>query len=457
MGPLFPGPSILVLTLAFSAPVRAEPEYLRRAAAEYKKGNPEGFATLQDAVNHALCANGHSVACGRSRYLPGRGPKKKAPPKRKTAKTAPEQDPPEDAASEPVEPGEEAGAEPDPEPAEAAEPRPGLGMSEARAAVERAGGTGDGLKRALRDANAAEEGVPRPLGPLPPGGAAAPAASERLASPRSAAELAVAASGGFGAVIRERGFRLDASRPGAALLGPDGTPATPEQLAGLADALAQEPAALLRRPDFYRVLPRAALERLKRDWSDRRDARGTAFRDMSLSRDGRDFKWAQSCERLSGRCNRHSRQAYYRRGDDVAPEDLRAVHEELHPDADRMPEDMEEAQAKAAPGPAFDRASRRSLYARLNDLFGGLRAAFTSESGASAVSARSGSAVAPSSRPPAASPATAEPPVSRRGEPAPGPPEPARASSGPAAPGWPWLALLLGFVGGYLAWKGRLS
>lgn len=234
---------------------------------------------------------------------------------------------------------------------EAKEPPPGAeAAARARAGGERAmsgaRGLGDALKKELR-----EDAGGAPGGPGGAGKGGKPADGAR-----DEKELFLAASSNPGA-LAALGLVVgrDASgRP--SFRRADGTPATAQDLAALRARLSSEPLALMRRPDFFAVLPRPRFEQLKTDYRGRPELRTSAFRDIALSPAERDFERSASCAALSGDCAPDAKESY-RKGELVPPEELAAIHRRLHgdPDDDFIDAgagDEWEAEAAAAAGAA---------------------------------------------------------------------------------------------------------
>jgi len=183
--------------------------------------------------------------------------------------------------------------------------------------MRRASGAADTMRRSFLSAEEAPAGS---AGSPEPRTAAAPARE------RSVPELALAARAGYAETFREQGLKVGAGPRGEpAIQRADGTPATEPELDRLRAALRAEPAALMRRPDFFTVLPREKFADLKRDFAARPELRATAFKDIGMTAQARDFQWSVSCSGLSGTCNPHAAQGSYRKGQDVPPEDLDAV------------------------------------------------------------------------------------------------------------------------------------
>lgn len=242
----------------------------------------------------------------------------------------------------------------------AKEPPPGAeAAARARAggerAMGRARGLGDALKKDLREDAGGAPGGAGGAGGAGKGGKPADGAPDQkellLASSFNPGALAA-----LGLVVgRDASGRPSFRRA-------DGTPATAEDLAALRSRLAAEPLALMRRPDFFTVLPRPRFEQLKTDYRGRPELRTSAFRDIALSPAERDFERSASCQALSGDCAPDAKQSY-RKGELVPPEELAAIHKRLHgdPDDDFIDEgagDEWETEAAAAAGAeAFDSAA----------------------------------------------------------------------------------------------------
>lgn len=173
--------------------------------------------------------------------------------------------------------------------------------------------------------------APRPpASKFPDGGSplpgSAPSSGPNPTEPRTASEVIMASQAGFAGAIRAQGFKIGTGPGGApAVLAANGRPATTAEISRLSVAIRAEPAALMRRPDFFAVLPRAHFEQLKADYRSNPGAPGAAFQDIGMSAGDRDFRWSASCSALSGGCNPVVREKSYRKGEDVPPEDLDEV------------------------------------------------------------------------------------------------------------------------------------
>lgn len=189
-----------------------------------------------------------------------------------------------------------------------------------RRTMNRASGSAESLRRSI-----AAEDEPGPEGSARL--ADGPERERRAGDegPRTVPEMALALRAGFTAPFHDLGLKVGSGPRGEpAIQRADGSLASPAELERLGEALRSEPAALIRRPDFFAVLPREKFADLKRDYA-RPERRAAAFKDIGLTEGGRDFQWTASCNRLSGGCNAGSAASSYRRGQDVSPETLRSV------------------------------------------------------------------------------------------------------------------------------------
>ena len=142
--------------------------------------------------------------------------------------------------------------------------------------------------------------------------------------PLTASDIVLASHSGFASSIRGQGFKIGPGPGGApSVLASDGRLATPAEVSRLATFLNAEPAALMRRPDFFSVLPRSRFEDLKVEYRRNPAAPGPAYQDIGMTEGYRDFRWSASCSPLSGGCN--PVEASYLKGQDVAPEALNEV------------------------------------------------------------------------------------------------------------------------------------
>lgn len=189
-----------------------------------------------------------------------------------------------------------------------------------RAARNKAKEMGANLMQGLRsseDADGPPPGSPRaesPANTSPP-----PRLKEKL-------DLVALASSGYQPVFQSLGLKAGAGPDGRpAIVTADGRPADERSLATLSLRLDEAPKALLKRPDFFKVLPGSDYERLKRRWKGLTSARSRAFKDVGLTGGDRDFTWTRSCAAVSGDCNPYASERSYGISEDVAPETLRNI------------------------------------------------------------------------------------------------------------------------------------
>ena len=188
-------------------------------------------------------------------------------------------------------------------------------------AMSRARGLGDALKRGVNDEDVTgtENASGRP-------GGAGPAAA-----PKTEKDLLLASVSGFGGSLTALGLQAGKDASGSpAILRADGSRATVEDLAALKARIANEPAALMRRPNFFSVIPRKHFQELKEDFRSRPELRNGHFRHIALSESERDFQRSASCSTLSGPCAPHAAATSYKKGDEVPPEELAAIHRAVH-------------------------------------------------------------------------------------------------------------------------------
>lgn len=217
---------------------------------------------------------------------------------------------------------------------------PGAIDRQGRAVIGGAVRRAESFKRDLQGSQSLlDERAPGRREPGGPGGAGPAAAAG--ARPAGAAELALAAQTGFAGSFGALGLRVATVEGSPAILERNGAPASPARLEALRAHIESEPTALMRRPDFFQVLPRERFEGLKRDHAGRPGLRTTAFRHIDLTPAGRDFLWSSSCSGLSGDCNPAAGKPSYRKGEDVAPEDLNRVWERVHEEGSEDDEEWE--------------------------------------------------------------------------------------------------------------------
>ncbi len=173
-------------------------------------------------------------------------------------------------------------------------------------------------------------------------------APANLASPKTPKDLVLAAHSGFGGSFRALGLKAGTGPGGEpAILRKDGGLATPAEVAALQARIESEPAALLRRPDFFEALPRDRFESLRRDYGGRPELRHSSFQDVGATERRRDFYWSASCDRLSGGCNPNAERASYKKGEDVSPEDLNRIWSDINKDGDEEDDSIFEEYTEA--------------------------------------------------------------------------------------------------------------
>lgn len=340
--------------------------------------------------------------------------KKKAKPKaKKEGALGPEEpEEPDEPAAAPVPGGKRSPRASAPTAERAAASREAAGGRRERT-MSRAAGAAEAMRRSLRTAED------------PAGFAATPANEARNDSPkenRNVPEMALAARSGYAETFRARGLKVGSGPRGEpAIQRADGTPASAAELESLGAALRAEPEALVRRPDFYSVLPREKFADLKGDFQRRPELRSTVFKHMGMTEGARDFRWFSSCSSLSGDCNPVARGASYRKGAEVPPETLSNAWEAAHEEQGEAEEEFGEytdedrrlAAAEDLAAEKFGAASARapslaSLLARMGELAGGLvgesgsvagREPSASSGGATVVAGEAGTGPRPASAP----------------------------------------------------------
>lgn len=165
------------------------------------------------------------------------------------------------------------------------------------------------------------------------------AASLKSLDRQDAGETAGAASGAGGPERAQRGQDAAAQAKAA-----------DARLPSLAQ---DDPRALRKRPDFYRTIPKEDFTRLRAVLSDPRAAKLPEAKDVGV-KDRLDVVWTESCDRISGKCNPLARgpdEKGYKKEEDVSPETLSAVLDQIR----RELADEPEAAAKAPGiGKTFD-------------------------------------------------------------------------------------------------------
>jgi hypothetical protein len=162
-------------------------------------------------------------------------------------------------------------------------------------------------------------------------------------APATNRDLVASAYSGFAPSYKKLGLKLGTDKNGRSrIVDTSGRPATPAQIAALRAQIASEPRALLRRPDFFQVVPRKRFDALKTTYRAASSLRSSAFQDIAMTSQGRDFSWSSTCHTLSGACNPSAMPPSYRRGTDVSPETLNRVYERIERESpEALPEDAE--------------------------------------------------------------------------------------------------------------------
>lgn len=243
-----------------------------------------------------------------------------------------------------------------------------------------AGKAADFMRTMRRDEDPGPEGERTPR---PQSGATGAGDPSR---PMTPADLSLSYDAGFKGPFERTGLRVVKDAEGAAsVVRRDGSAATPGEVARLVHEVNSEPRALMKRPDFFNVIPRQTyhdiLERIREDPS------RPEFEHVSLSPDERDLTWDESCSRVSGKCNEHAEEPAYKRGEQVSPESLLAMWEGIL----TPPGGADIAHHKL--GRRFD---SRSAWDRIAGGLGKFGAALRWEGGGPAREARSGEEPDPS-------------------------------------------------------------
>ena len=299
----------------------------------YKDGESKTDAMVEAGVS----ALGAAVTVGGSASIPNTPPPKDLPktaPSRRTGTettaVTPSSSPENDKATRKALPKSPSSS--------AASP---ARSAASRAARSKAKEMGANLLRDLKsseDAGSALSVSPR---------ADAPANASAMPSRKEKLDLVALASSGYQPVFQSLGLKAGAGSDGRpTIVATDGRPADERLLATLSARLEETPKALLKRPDFFKVLPESAYERLKRRWKGLNSARSSAFKDVGLA-GNRDFLWSRSCAAVSGDCNPYSSERSYGANEDVSPETLKNI-DGLGDGADGPPASREQGAGRAA-------------------------------------------------------------------------------------------------------------
>ena len=163
------------------------------------------------------------------------------------------------------------------------------------------------------------------------GGQAKTESSANAASPKSTGDLLLASASGFKGSFDELGLRMGRGADGKPQVQTkSGATASAAEVAALQERIASEPTALMRRPDFFDVLPREEFQELKEDFQGRGDLKETDFKHIEMSMSQRDFLRSSSCQKMSGDCNRHMTQMSYRK-ERTSPGGPQKIHVAIRP------------------------------------------------------------------------------------------------------------------------------
>jgi hypothetical protein len=127
------------------------------------------------------------------------------------------------------------------------------------------------------------------------------------------------------------------------------------------------PRALERQPDYFDpkrggVAPER-FHALKADYAAQPQLRGTDFKHITPSADGRDLERSHSCDLVSGECNTHAQQSYAK-GDPVPPAELDSIWKSVRAHLNAR------AASAAAPAGAID---GDGIWGKLRGMLGGRR------------------------------------------------------------------------------------
>lgn len=245
-------------------------------------------------------------------------------------------------------------------------------------------GAGD-LKPDNRSAGGAKSPLVTPqsnyLGGQPsgPGGPTSTPQGVDPTHPKTEAELLIAVNSGFKSSLAATGLKVGSGPGGgASFQRQDGSPATASDLQTLREHIESEPAALMRRPDFFTAVPREHFQSLKQDYRARPELKGTAFKDVELTPKDRDFVWAVSCDKLSGNCNKQSSEPSYKKKAEVPPEDLDSIWAEVNEGENSFLKAVMSGGGSAEPSQhkSMFSSGLDGLYDRLDSLVGGVESFF---------------------------------------------------------------------------------
>ncbi len=198
--------------------------------------------------------------------------------------------------------------------------RGGMNLGDLGASLESGAEPGAGR---LRGKAAAGSIMPAPVSAP---ATARPRASDAASANKNLLDQALLFSPGYAPAIESLGLKtVKDSDGGMTVVKEDGSPATEEDLSRLGERLRSEPAALLKRPDFFKVVQRSDYDDLKKRWARLSSSYSEDTRHMGLDDEERDFTWESSCSGVDGDCNPHVGGRSYRKNDFIFPETLREV------------------------------------------------------------------------------------------------------------------------------------
>lgn len=260
--------------------------------------------------------------------------------------------------------------------------------------MDKAKKMGDALKKSLADPSALGDALSGGGGPAGGSGEAADASAALEGGvkrslpdptrPKTAEDLLAAARSGYAESFKDLGMKVGQDGSGKpSIVRTDGAPASEADLQTLAERIGSEPRALLRRPDFFKVVSREKFTDLKKDYKATQELGEGVFKHVNL-REERDFVWSRSCQALAGGCNRYASASSYQGGHDVPPEDLRSFWNAQHGEP-----------AAAQPGEVA-KVDASGVRGRLKSVLSAIRSAFDGNStkGGSGTGAPSAPAVA---------------------------------------------------------------
>ncbi len=216
-----------------------------------------------------------------------------------------------------------------------------------------------------------------------------PGGTGNAANPATKSDLLLASVSGYGGAFKRRGLQAAVGPDGDAMISrKDGTAATPREIARLRREIESEPEALMKRPDFFKVLPRASFSQLKTEYGSHQGEDFAPFRHVGLKR---DFRWTESCKKLSGNCNSNSASLFYKKDAFVDPEDLASILDSIEAAEDDPGVDPNVLNARNKLGRRqFDGRKKTGLLSRLMGALGNLTGYSRGESGGDGLEVRGG-------------------------------------------------------------------